>query len=152
MPTKKVAPKKVAAKKPVAKKAATLFTTLTTLIPNWGRIPSGSKFKGTIREKKVEGRIYKDRGSIYLCQNVIAGSAPEEMLGFKYGWAIGNGSPAQFARNETTITSITLDPAFKVPKIIDVVGYRVVFNKGNIQIGCKTISNATVKKIASMLK
>lgn len=152
MPAKKVAPKKVAAKKPVAKKAIDLFTKIITIVPNWDKIPVGSKFTGTLSGTSVSGRVQKEDGCIYLCHDVreCSGGRANDRLGYEYSYNIGDGTHEELQNEDVTIKTITLDPAFQAPITID--GKSVIFKKGSIVVGCTTVPNATVKKIASMLQ
>lgn len=59
----------------------------------------GKKFKASIHDIPVEGRIQVEEGSIYLCQDVMNGYSCEDKLGFKYSWYIGDGSEMTLIKN-----------------------------------------------------
>ena len=119
---------------------------------NWDNIPVGSKFKGTIKEVSVEGRIQKEDGNIYLCQNLEDGSKCSNKLNYKYSYIIHQGSNADLEKEKVVITSITLDPKFKPSIQIYIKDNLVVFNKGSITVGCTTVDNKTVREIVKHLK
>lgn len=62
----------------------------------------GCKFKATIRGEKCEGVIYiEDNKRVYLLQDKMNGSEPDifpRELGFKYSWAVAQGTPWDLER------------------------------------------------------
>jgi len=123
----------------------------TVLIPDWDNVPVGTKFKAKIEEVECEGRIQKEDGDIYLCQNVKNGALCYDKLGFDYSWSIRKGNSVNLTENKVEIISLELDPSFKAPPIVNVGDYTVTFKKGKIQVGCQTIPNEEVLEIVKHL-
>ena len=53
----------------------------------------GWNFSAVISNQNCEGVIQVEDNVVYLCQNVVPGSAPNDCLGYKYGWDVTIGSP-----------------------------------------------------------
>ena len=53
---------------------------------------AGMLFECTINGDKCEGKVQKERGKFYLCQNVASGSTCSDLLGYASSWVVGNGS------------------------------------------------------------
>ena len=71
----------------------------------------GKKFKASIHNIPVEGRIQVEEGRIYLCQDVSNGSICEDKLGFKYSWYIGDGSEMTLTKNN--VSNLCIRPSTK---------------------------------------
>lgn len=123
----------------------------TVLIPDWNNIPVGTKFKAKIEGVECEGRIQKQDGRIYLCQNTKDGHGCDDKLGFNYSWYIGNGSSINLIEGEVEIISLELDPSFKSPPSVKIEEEYVIFTKGKIHLGFHTISNEQVLEIVKHL-
>lgn len=123
----------------------------TVLVPDWDNVPVGTKFKAKIDEVECEGRIQKEDGKIYLCQNVEDGNECNNTLGFDYSWSIEQGSLVNLTENQVEIISLELDPSFKAPPIVKVGNYTVTFKKGKIEVGCQTIPNEQVMEVVKHL-
>lgn len=124
------------------------------MIPDWITVPVGTRFQGYIEENPVEGRIQKEDGRIFLCQNIKDGAEVENTLGHKHSWSIGDGSEDRMMRNDVVITYLFLDPDFKAPVAWEdkyVAGYKPVFLEGSVKFGCQEVSNDVIRKVASML-
>lgn len=124
------------------------------MIPDWTTIPTGTRFQGYIESHPVEGRIQKQDGRIFLCQNLYDGAEADDTLGYKHSWSIGDGSEVRMKLHDVIITSLMLDPDFKAPLVWEdepVAGYRPVFSEGSVKFGCQEVSNDVIRKIASML-
>lgn len=153
MSTKKETAKKAAPKKKIEDPAENSFFTVKTVKEYaWKKIPNGSKFKAKIGKKIVEGRISKYPGSgIYLCQNSVDGDSAPNKMGFKYSVNVWNGSITDLISEDVFDLEITLDPEYKAPSVIRVGDRTVEFFPGYIKVGCTSVKNATVIKIASQL-
>lgn len=123
----------------------------TVLIPNWDNVPVGTKFKAKIQGVECEGRIQKEDGCIYLCQNKADGGICDDELGFDYSWSIKDGSLEALLNEEVEIISLELDPSFVVSPALITGEYRVIFEKGKIHLGFHTISNEQVIEIVKRL-
>lgn len=119
---------------------------------DWNNIPVGSKFKGTIDDIPVEGRIQKEFNCIFLCQDSVNGGSCTNKLDYDYSYNIFKGSCREIEKEGVVITSITLDPKFKPPVQIYIKDNLVVFNKGSITVGCTTVDNKTIREIVKHLK
>lgn len=123
-------------------------------------VKAGRYFKAIISPSNipVAGRIQIENLH-YLCHdnpnNDVQGGEPSDKLGFKYSWQVGRGSEAELSyENVTKLYLLTRDEYRKLPKPekpIIAGQYDVQFNKGNIEVGCQTISNKVVRLIASKL-
>ncbi len=58
----------------------------------WDSVEPGTRFTAEIKGVKTSGKIQKERGNIYLCQNILEGSTPTDTFGYKYGWYIQTGN------------------------------------------------------------
>jgi len=128
-----------------------LFTIKTTKIPNWENIPTGSKFTAIIGGKKCTGRIYKDEEEafIYLCQNIMSGVNCNNKLGYRYSWAVNNGTMEEIESCNVKIISITLDPKFKyiLPEVTDLDEYSIEYNKDYIKVGCVRVDKKDIQEV-----
>lgn len=145
--TKKVAPKKAAAKKIRITSVKQIAKEIKAFSVEWSKIPTGTKLEGTIEDKSFKGRFFKSKeGYGYICQDTVAGSDSPNMLGYSKSWFVDKDNV-----KEIVIKDIALDLKFKVPEVFIVNGETVEFKKGSIKIGCTTVSNTLVKRIAANL-
>lgn len=124
------------------------------IVPDWDNVPVGTKYTAYIENYYVEGRIQKQDGEIFLCQDDKNGQDAADKLGYPHSWTIGDGSEAHLDRHGTIITSLTLDPQYK-PILEwdgdDIAGYTPKINRGHVKFGCRPVSNEDIRKLASML-
>jgi hypothetical protein len=167
---KKAIPKKKAPKVEVKKesfiKTVTTVTTTVTREIDWSKVKTGYQFKARYlgpNEYRInkgdtfEGIFYiLDKNRIYLVQDVLPGSRiPGIVIKDikKLSWIIKDGSSDSLKSNYIEILDIkkgsVSDDMFE--EVIQYDSHRVVFNKGTVDIGCRTISNDLVRKIASKL-
>lgn len=146
-------------KKKATKKTPVKITSINQIVKeesllsvNWSRVPSGTKVKGSFGKVKFEGRFVKrstaSSAGLYghICSNTLDGTNAPNKLGYKYSHTISRENEDRFR-----ITELTLDPKFKMPEVFIINGHAVQFGKGSIKIGCTTVSNTVVKKIAAQL-
>ena len=137
-------------------KTKELFTTIVILIPNWANIPVGTKFTGTLSGRKSEGRIQKESGNIYLCQNEYNGSPCNNRLGFKFSYSINSGSLANLKSQDVQISTITLDPSFKAPPLpkVKYIGSNTVYYESDklIKVGCTSVTKNQIEEILKYMK
>lgn len=118
------------------------------------KIPSGSYFEAIIDESKCNGLIYNDKKQkgIFLCQNSEEGQESKVKYGFRYSWVIWYDEKP----NQRLVKNFKILPkpkGFKAPKDKFKIGdWEVIFNLGSIKVGCTTIPNKLVRKIAKNLK
>jgi hypothetical protein len=90
----------------------------TIEIIDWGKYPIGTKFEAIItngpQTVQCSGRINKEGGYVYLCQNEVSGSNCSNKLGYKYSWAIP--MVRNIDRSEAKILSLTWDDDFIMNK------------------------------------
>jgi len=155
------------------KKTAKLYTTKvvernvtkieTTSVKqyNWDLIPVGSKFTayiddtdGDTKPTQVSGRIQKEDGRIYLCQNNHYGEGCKNKLGYKCSWNIGDGLVEYLDEDyQVTDLEITLDPKFKYvePEVIDlgffIKSYKPEVSKDEVKVGCTTVPFDQIEQI-----
>lgn len=124
---------------------------LITLVPDWKNVPVGTKFKAIIKEVICEGRIQKEDGYIFLCQNEKDGADCKDKLEFKYSWSIRLGEREDLSDTDVQFISLELDSSFNAPPTVDLGDYTVVFKKGEIQVGCQVIKNEKVTEVVKNL-
>ena len=73
---------------------------------NWTKVPVGTKFKAKIHHEFCEGKIQKEGGSVYLCQNKFSGTSPKDRLGYSKGWHIRDGNTSY--RNKEAVSDLVL--------------------------------------------
>jgi len=139
-------------KKEIKKTDDGLFKVKTILVPNWKKIPVGSKVTFIKNgSKPVSGRIQKQDNCIYLCQNSFSGAKCMDTLGYKYSWNISNGSLENLNNERVEIISIVLDEKFSksyvLPLRIVINGSVVQFNTTGIRVGCTTVSKSVIKQV-----
>lgn len=122
----------------------------------WKSIPTGSKFIGNILGSKCNGRIFKDKinNEIFLCQNIEDGERCDNTLGYKYSYCINEGDLSDLEIHDIIITSITLDPDFKIPipdKPFIINHHTVLFYKDYIKVGCTKIPKSQIEEILKRL-
>jgi hypothetical protein len=124
---------------------------------DWNDVPTGTPFSATIDGTSCKGRIFNDseNGYIYFCQDKMNGSDAPNKLGFKFSWSHDIDYTTVEELREEEITNLKLgvvEKGYKVPEVIKVDGYPVEFHIGQIEIGCTTVTNDVVRKIASLLQ
>lgn len=67
----------------------------------------GSGFTGSINGTTLSGRIQKQDGTFYLCQNEKEGFSCMDKLGFSYSYSVENGTPTDLDEQSVDIRSIT---------------------------------------------
>ena len=124
------------------------------IIPDWDKIPVGTKFTGYIENVYVEGRIQKENSDIFLCQDEKNGQDASDKLGYFHSWTAGYGDETHLKSNNVIITSLILDPQFKpLPKWVGdyIADYKPVIGRGHVMFGCKKVYNEDIRKLVSML-
>jgi len=126
-----------------------LFVTKEIVLPNWAKVPSGTKFVARLRSraKLTTGRIFKSGKTIFLCQEDIDGSSCSNKLGYKYSYSLSDGSEKNLREQNVEIISLELDPKFKIPEVIKIRDWTVVITPLNIKVGCTTVTLPTITKI-----
>lgn len=89
--------------------------------------------------------ISKEDGKIYLCQNESNGSKAPDKLGFKYSWAIVNGTSQHLKTHDVeNLILLSRKPApHKMPITLPRIGdYKAVIkdNGETIKVGCTPVS------------
>jgi len=131
-----------------------LFKEVLTKVPQWDNIPVGTKFKAKIEGRVCEGRIQKEDGSIFFCQNERNGQDATDKLGYDHSWNADNGTLSKLEHNSVEILELELDPQFKpLPKWVGdyIADYKPVIGRGYVKFGCKTVYNEDIRKLVSML-
>lgn len=105
---------------------------------DWDNIPVGSTFTAFIDGDKVQGRIQKEGGSIYLCQNEVDGFNAENKLGYEKSWLINSGSLDDIEENCVTDLEIFLpEHGWSPPESLPLIGdYVVIVRESGIEVGC----------------
>ena len=131
-----------------------LFKEIITKVPQWDNIPVGTKFKAKIEGRVCEGRIQKEDGSIFFCQNERNGQDATDKLGYDHSWNADNGTLSKLEHNSVEILELELDPQFKpLPKWVGdyIADYKPVIGRGYVKFGFKTVYNEDIRKLVSML-
>lgn len=122
---------------------------------DWDKIPTGSIFTANILGTNSNGRIVKEHGMIYLCQNEKNGANAALKLGYKNSWCIRNGSYKELQRHGVQYLQVWLDPTFEIPKTIalKIGNHKAIVTKDFIQAGCTIVKFKTVERVyKTMLK
>jgi len=75
-----------------------IYKKATVDIPK-AELEHGMYFTADIREIHCIGRICKEKGGFYLCQDSVTGAPCQERFGYKYSFYIGNGKDMPEVRN-----------------------------------------------------
>ena len=110
----------------------------------------GTWFTATINGTDVVGKVQKEDGAFYLCQNKEDGTECSNTLGFKYSWRVDKGTLEALEYNDVCNLVILKEKPdyFKFEPIFKIGLYAVTFNKGYIMVGCTKVTNAMIKKVA----
>ncbi len=128
-----------------------LYTTVK--VWDWSKIPVGSKFTCLIKGKKASGRIQKEGGNIYLCQDVEDGASCDDKLGYKSSWNIFSGSVRDTMGNDVHELEIELDPDYKKSIEWGQLGeYKVTIYDDFIKVGCTKVTETQIKDILRTLE
>lgn len=87
---------------------------------NWKEVPVGTNFSGFIGDTYVVGKIQKEGGDIFLCQNNKNGMDCRNKLGYDYSYTIDFGSVEDMEKNN--VKQIVLD----IPKAISEVSTKEI--------------------------
>ena len=93
----------------------------------WSKVKVGTPFAACIDSDLIKGKIQKENGIIYLCQNEKNGSSCNDRLGSKYAWAIE-------------------DVGGKINK------FSIDIHNGFVRIGCQGVSNAKIRELAKIIQ
>lgn len=164
---KKAAPKKakvvkLSAKKTPAKKIAAtpkesdvkqVVRTVSVNHYDFSKVPNGSTFSAMYRGKLLTGILLRQEDALYMFHNTRASFSGKNWMNVN-GYKFQSGIPLKFAEGDYNFKLLSLGPVPKgfIPPIPSIGGRRVEINKGSIEVGCQTISNETVRLIASRLK
>lgn len=147
------------AKKTIAKKPTKVVAKKKTVSKeiDWSKVKKGTWFTALILGYKCTGKIQKEDGDIYLCQNIKDGADCYNRLGFKFSWIISNGSKMQLKNHSVrNLKLLTSKPKsykhipIKQPETV--AGYNITYHKGYIMVGCTKITNTHIRKIVSKLQ
>jgi hypothetical protein len=150
--TKKIAKKTV--KKAVVKKVVKKPVSKEIV---WSKVRVGTWFTATIESTRVIGKIQRQAGDIYLCQNKKDGLCAYNKLGFQHSWTIGSGSINMIRiRNVSNLKLLPTKPKsykhipIKRPAMVG--SYELTYHEGYIMVGCTKVTNAAVRRIVKKLK
>jgi hypothetical protein len=129
-----------------------LFKEVVTKVPQWENVPVGTKFKAKIEGMWCEGRIQKEHGDIYLCQNEKDGSTADNKLGYHHSWTVNDGSIDKLKSNSVEIFDLELDPTFQAPWSKRIAGYIPSIYEGYVKFGCTTVTNDDIRELVKHLK
>lgn len=103
------------------------------------KVAPGTKFTAKISGTEVKGKIQLEKGTYYLCQNVMDGSICRDKLGLKYSWYVGKGETSELRHNH--VTDLKIDKVEPKPEAIKPepkIVYKdlnVTFCKGYVTVG-----------------
>lgn len=74
----------------------------------------GKYFSANICSSKdlITGKIQKENGKFYLCQNVVSGSTCIDRLGYTFSWSVNKGNEEDLEQNSVTNLIIRMKPSF----------------------------------------
>jgi len=124
---------------------------------NWEKIKVGTPFTAYIHGEMATGKIQKEDGIIFLCQDEQKGMCCNNTLGYKYSWQIGRGTAKDL--NDDCINTIMVSFAESSKKELllrcieeDVIcDYKITFLPGRVIIGCQEIENEKLEELIKML-
>lgn len=130
------------------------------IIFDWSKIPTGTTFSlyDTDAKKKVSGVVYNDKVNecvYFLTKQKISiwnksNLVPEWYeISFDY-----DECDSEVLEEDYEIKNLMfgkIDPSFKIIEPIKVGSNKVEFRKGEIKVGCTTVSNETVTEIYKRL-
>jgi len=122
---------------------------------NWNKIKSRTPFTATINNTFVTGKIQKQDGYIYLCQDRIRGCSCVDKLGYKHSWLIEDGSLIDLRCNHTVIYAFKKTRRRKQYIFfsnIKIHGFVLNIFQGHIKVGCQSIPNYKVRELANTIK
>jgi hypothetical protein len=121
---------------------------------NWRKVDVGTWFSATIDGVKAVGQVTGEANTVYLCQQVKDGDDARNKLGWPFSWNVQEGTAEDLnAHGVTKFKLLKGRPKGLKQKLIITIRDNVVeFHRGHIKIGCTTVDNATVRKIAKHLK
>ena len=120
---------------------------------NWKEVEVGTWFSAKKDGVKFEGKIQKDRGRIYLCQNEFDGADCNDKLGFAFSWSIDSGEESDMIYEGIgELTFLTKEPK-NIKKSIKLTDeYFGVFNDGFLRVGCQQIPYDVILEVAKTIK
>lgn len=114
----------------------------------------GDDFTATIEGRKTKGRISFVDGRVRLCQNDKDGTAPNDRLGYNYGWDVISGSSTDFKNNGVKNLVMTKSKKpLPTPKLTSYDGYNLSRTTKTVAFGCGavTVQKADLKSLATFI-
>lgn len=113
---------------------------------DWDKVKVGTWFTADIVKSKTIGKIQKEGGVIYFCNNnsEADGDSCDNRLGFEYSWQLDDA-----VKNIKLLKAKPKGFIFK--PIVQVGSYNCTFYKGYVMVGCTKVPNGLVKRIAKKL-
>lgn len=110
----------------------------------------GTWFTATVNGTNVVGKIQKENGDFYLCQNKEEGTICSDTLGFNYSWIVGNGGLQTLKENgvDSLVLHKKKPDYYKFEPVVKINEYIVTFYSTHIMVGCTKVTNAMIKKVA----
>jgi len=118
----------------------------------WSKVKVGTPFAACIDSDLIKGKIQKENGIIYLCQNEKNGSSCNDRLGYKYAWAIEDGRLIYMASESVNL--ISLGEASKPKSYVGgkINKFSIDIHNGFVRIGCQGVSNAKIRELAKIIQ
>jgi hypothetical protein len=127
----------------------------------WENVPTGTEFRAIYNENPISGLIFNnvDDKKIILCQDFAQGSDAPNNLGYKFGFTLNYNTIRTVAELEfggygsmRNIEILDVQEGFVTPDLpIRIGDYKLEIKEGHIKVGCTTIDNDLVRKIADNL-
>lgn len=123
---------------------AKTFVPVTTLIG----VALGTEFTAKIERTVVTGKIQKEDGRYFLCQNKKDGTDCKNKLGYKYSWIVGNGNISDLKfHNVTDLKLESTKPVEPKPAPTVYKDLQVTFCKDHIIINGVKITDEQLEGI-----
>jgi hypothetical protein len=131
-------------KTPVKSEPTKTFTPVKTL----EGVTSGTEFTAKIERVEVTGKIQKEGGRYFLCQNKKDGTDCKNKLGYKYSWVVGTGTASELKTHGITNLQIEYIPTGIPTKTPEFKDLQVNFCEDHVIINGVKITDEQLQGIA----
>jgi len=130
---------------------------------DWSKIPVGTPFTALVHNGYCTGKIQKQYGQIFLCQNNHFGDSCTNRLGYKQSWTLLKGDIVSLTNGAVNVSKIIFKKAtVKEMKLVKKIShakecafittsYPIKIHTGSVRVGCQPISNMAIKKLVKAL-
>jgi len=127
---------------------------------DWNQVPQGTIFTATINGEDINGRIFNDEGSIFLCNNKRSGATTYTTLGYDSSFNVRDGSAENLSYHDVSAFELH-DVAPEGAEVLDMIeipeaplkaaGYEVKFHADHISLGCQEVTHERINAIVAKM-